>query len=204
MQKIIQAEEELLREYKTVRADLVKKYGSVENLKAQAVKDLPDETQYGMVSDAINDYRNLIAYEQELGNARYISTNIKPIATREGVIVENVSKPTKQQPTSKVKPQASQEVIEQPTQQVDEVVESVPQQTEQPKINLNTLKSNIRANKFEQGNLKDYMVVGKGKKGYKSNIADPISYDIENSQRDFNKIITEISKNPEKLNDKAY
>ena len=82
--------------------------------------------------------------------------------------------------------------------------ESVPQQIEQPKINLNTLKSNIRANKFEQGNLNDYMVVGKGKKGYKSTIAEPISYDIENSQRDFNKIIIEISKNPEKLNEAGY
>lgn len=105
---------------------------------------------------------------------------------------------------TKAKPQVNQEVIEQPIQQVDDVVESVPQQTEQPKVNLNTLKSNIRANKFEQGNLKDYMVVGKGKKGYKSTIADPISYDVENSQRDFNKIITEISKNPEKLNEAGY
>lgn len=71
-------------------------------------------------------------------------------------------------------------------------------------VNLNTLKDKIKSNKFEQGNLKDYMVVGKGKKGYKSTIADPISYDIEKSQRDFNKIITEISKNPEKLNDEVY
>ena len=116
MQKSIQAEEELLREYKTVRADLVKKYGSVENLKAQAVKDLPDETQYGMVSEAINDYRNLIAYEQELGNARYISTNIKPTSTREGVIVENISKGTKQQPVKKVAQQP------QVAQQLDEVI----------------------------------------------------------------------------------
>lgn len=118
---------------------------------------------------------------------------------------------------TEVKPQVSQEVVEQPIQQiddvieetvpiqqVDEVVESVPQQTEQPKVNLNTLKSNIRTNKFEQGNLKDYMIVNKGKKGYKSTIADPISYDIEKSQRDFNKIITEISKNPEKLNESGY
>ena len=106
--------------------------------------------------------------------------------------------------TEAIEPRASQEVLEQPIQQVDEVVESVPQQTEQPKVNLNTLKSNIRANKFKQGNLKDYMVVNKGKKGYKSTIADPISYDIEKSQREFNNIITEISKNPEKLNDSAY
>ena len=105
---------------------------------------------------------------------------------------------------TKAKPQVSQEVVEEPIQQVDDVVESVPQQTEQPKINLNTLKSNIRANKFEQGNLNNYMVVGKGKKGYKSTIADPISYDIEKSQRDFNKIITEISKNPEKINEAGY
>ena len=81
---------------------------------------------------------------------------------------------------AKVKPQVNQEVVEQPIQQVNEVVENVPQKTEQPKINLNTLKSNIRANKFEQGNLKDYMVVNKGKKGYKATIADPISYDVEN------------------------
>ena len=121
---------------------------------------------------------------------------------------------------TKAKSRVSQEVVEQPIQQVDEVVEpqqlsldfnkvddvveNVPQQTEQPKINLNTLKSNIRTNKFEQGNLKDYMVVNKGKKGYKSTIVDPISYDIEKSQRDFNKIITEISKNPEKLNEAGY
>lgn len=122
MQKSIQAEEELLREYKTVRSDMVKKYGSVENLKAQAVNDLPNETQYGVVSDAINDYRNLIAYEQELGNARYISTNIKPTSTREGVIVENISKGTKQQPVEKVaqQPQAAQQLDEVIPEQVVE------------------------------------------------------------------------------------
>lgn len=100
----------------------------------------------------------------------------------------------------KVQPQA--------TQAVEEVAEVIPEniasEVTQPKVNLNTLKSNIRANKFEKGNLKDYMVVNKGKKGYKSTIADPVSYDIENSQRDFNKIITEISKNPEKLNEAGY
>lgn len=84
------------------------------------------------------------------------------------------------------------------TQQVIEEV------TEQPKTNLNILKSNIRANKFEQSNMKDYYSVGKGKKGYKSTLADPISRDIELSQREFNKIITEISKNPEKINDDIY
>lgn len=132
MQKSIQAEEELLREYKTVRADLVKKYGSVENLKAQAVKDLPDETQYGMVSEAINDYRNLIAYEQELGNARYISTNIKPTSTREGVIVENISKGTKQQPVEKVaqQPQVAQQLDEViPEQVVEDTAKMVSRET---------------------------------------------------------------------------
>lgn len=127
IQDNISAEESLLKEYKTIRADLVKKYGSVENLKAQAVKDLPDETQYGMVSEAIKDYRNLIAYEQELGNAKYVSTNIKPTSTREGVIVDNVSKATKSQPVEKV--------VQQPqsVQQLDnvipeQVVEATPEQ----------------------------------------------------------------------------
>lgn len=131
---------------------------------------------------------------------------IQPIAkniARRTSIAKRRATPLAERMTE-AKPQVNQEVVEQPIQQVDEVVENVPQQTEQPKVNLNTLKSNIRANKFEQGNLKDYMVINKGKKGYKSTIADPISYDIENSQRDFNKIITEISKNPEKLNETGY
>lgn len=124
----IRAEEEILRLYKQERADIIKKYGSAEELKAQAYNDLADERDYGIVSDALKDYRFLQSMEVDLQGAKYISTNIKPITTREGVIVENVSKPTKQQPTSKVKPQVNQEVIEQPIQQVDEVVESVPQQ----------------------------------------------------------------------------
>lgn len=128
MENNIRAEEEILRLYKQERADIIKKYGSAEKLKAQAYNDLADERDYGIVSDALKDYRFLQSMEADLQGAKYISTNIKPIATREGVIVENVSKPTKQQPTSKVKPQASQEVIEQPIQQVDKVVESVPQQ----------------------------------------------------------------------------
>lgn len=101
---------------------------------------------------------------------------------------------------AKPQPQVAKEVIEevQPAQQVVEEV------TEQPKINLNTLKSNIKSNKFEQSNMKDYYAVVKGKKGYKSTLADPLSRDTELSQREFNKIITEISKNPEKLNDSAY
>ena len=140
------------------------------------------------------------------GGKLLIDKAIQPIAkniARRTNIAKRRATPLADRMTE-AKPQVSQEVVEQPIQQVDEVVESVPQQTEQSKINLNTLKSNIRANKFEQGNLKDYMVVGKGKKGYKSTIADPISYDVENSQRDFNKIITEISKNPEKLNEAGY
>lgn len=129
MENNIRAEEEILRLYKHERADIIKKYGSAEELKAQAYNDLADERDYGIVSDALKDYRFLQSMEADLQGAKYISTNIKPITTREGVIVENVSKPTKQQSTSKVKPQASQEVIEQPIQQIDDVVEeTVPTQ----------------------------------------------------------------------------
>ena len=143
IQDNISAEEELLREYKTVRADLVKKYGSVENLKAQAVNDLPNETQYGVVSDAIKDYRNLIAYEQELGNAKYVSTNIKPTSTREGVIVDNVSKATKSQPVEKVAQQP------QTVQQVDNVIpEQVVEATGTGKMKQSALAQ--KANKYDE------------------------------------------------------
>ena len=115
-----------------------------------------------------------------------------------------VGKIAKPKPQPQVTKEVKAEVVEQPVKQVEEVVESVPQQTEQPKVNLNTLKSNIRANKFEQSNMKDYYTVNKGKKGFNSTLTDPVSRDIELSQREFNNIITEISKNPEKLNDSVY
>jgi hypothetical protein len=86
-----------------------------------------------------------------------------------------------------------------------QVVKEVSAEIVEPqKTNLNTLKGDIRSNKFEQSNMKDYYSVNKGKKGYTSTLADPISYDTEVAQRDFNKIITEIAKNPEKINDNAY
>ena len=142
IQNNISAEESLLKEYKTVRANLVKKYGSVENLKAQAVKDVPDETQYGMVSEALKDYRNLIAYEQELGNAKYVSTNIKPTPTREGVIVDNVSKA---QPVEKVAQQP------QVAQKVDDVIpEQVVQPTAQPIGKMKKSRLAQKANKSDE------------------------------------------------------
>ncbi|MGN1153584.1 MAG: hypothetical protein ACI4S3_06110 [Candidatus Gastranaerophilaceae bacterium] len=109
--------------------------------------------------------------------------------------IQNIQQP---QIVEEVTPQVTKETVEKVTPQ------AVEETIEQPKINLNTLKSNIRNNKFEQSNMKDYYAITKGKKGYKSTLADPISYDMELSQREFNKIITEISKNPEKLNDEVY
>ena len=119
-------------------------------------------------------------------------------------IIDKIAKSKVAKPQPQVTKEVKAEVVEQPIKQVEEVVESVPQQIEQPKVNLNTLKSNIRANKFEQANMKNYYVVNKGKKGFHSTLADPISRDIELSRREFNNIVTEISKNPEKLNDSAY
>ena len=133
----ISAEEELLRDYKNIRSEMMKKYGSAEELKAQAYKDLQDEVDYGIVSDALKDYRNLIAYEQELGNAKYISTNIKPTSTREGVIVENISKATKQQPVENIVQQASKQVDEVIP---EKVIQEIPEQT--GKMKKSTLAQN--------------------------------------------------------------
>lgn len=84
------------------------------------------------------------------------------------------------------------------------VVNAKPIQEVENKVNLSSLKSNILSNKFETGNLKDHMVINKGQKGFKASIADQLSYDTEVSQREFNKIISEISQNPEKLRDSLY
>lgn len=111
----------------------------------------------------------------------------KPISA----VAKNIKKPTTQ---------VAKEVAEKP-----QVVKEVSAEIVEPqKTNLNTLKGDIRSNKFEQSNMKDYYSVNKGKKGYTSTLVDPISYDTEVAQRDFNKIITEIAKNPEKINDNAY
>ncbi len=82
MNRNIIAEKELLNEYKNVHSNLVKEYGSIENLKAKAVSDMGDYSKYGIKSKAINDYRDLLSYEELLQNARYINNNIKSSVTR--------------------------------------------------------------------------------------------------------------------------
>ncbi|MCD7779802.1 MAG: hypothetical protein LUH05_03940 [Candidatus Gastranaerophilales bacterium] len=82
MNRNILAEKELLNEYKNVHSNLVKEYGSIENLKSKAVSDMGDYSKYGIKSKAINDYRDLLAYEELLQNARYINNNIKSSVTR--------------------------------------------------------------------------------------------------------------------------
>lgn len=122
---------------------------------------------------------------------------LKPLL--ESNIAKNIGNVlTKEITVSKPKPQVAKEVIEevQPTQQVIEEV------TEQPKINLNTLKSNIRANKFEDKKIET--IKHRYKNAYYTTNADPVNADFIKSEREFNNIITEISKNPEKLNDNAY
>src|SRR5574344_324026 len=86
MEQNIQAEKELYNEYRGVHANAVKKYGSIENLKRQALKDLPENTQYGTKSEALDDYQNLIAYERSLADAKYIENRILPSSTREGKV----------------------------------------------------------------------------------------------------------------------
>ena len=83
IEKNIIAQKELFQEYRLVHADTVKKYGSIERLKAQAMADLEQHTKFGIKSEAIDDYRNLIAYEQLLQEANYVNNNIKSSVTRE-------------------------------------------------------------------------------------------------------------------------
>lgn len=85
----VQAEQELLSEYKNFHANLNKKYGSIEKLKAQAVQDMPMNAQYGMKSDAIKDYQNLIAYENLLAEARYVNNSFRRAANGAKVVNEN-------------------------------------------------------------------------------------------------------------------
>src|SRR5574344_1065642 len=86
MEQNIQAEKELYNEYRGVHANAVKKYGSIENLKNQAIADMPQNAQYGVKTDAIRDYQEFIAYERSLADAKYIENRILPSSTREGKV----------------------------------------------------------------------------------------------------------------------
>lgn len=113
-------------------------------------------------------------------------------------IIDKIAKSKVAKPQPQVAKEVKAEVVEQPIKQIEEVVENIPQQ----KVNLNTLKSNIRANKFEDKKIET--IKHRYKNAYYTTNADPVNADFIKSEREFNNIITEISKNPEKLNDSAY
>ena len=81
MQNNIAAEENLLKEYRALHSDMVKKYGNIENLKNLANQEFKRTSQTGEISDVVNDYRNLLEYEKTLGNARYVNNNYKSAVT---------------------------------------------------------------------------------------------------------------------------
>ena len=76
------AEQELLNEYNQKVATAKEQYGSVENLKAQAVKDMEKE-QWGEVTQPLKDYRELVEYEKTLGQAKYVNPNSKSVVNGE-------------------------------------------------------------------------------------------------------------------------
>lgn len=155
-------------------------------------------------SNVAKNIGNVLTKEITVGKPKPQVAKPQPQITKE-VKAEVVEQPIQQidDVTEETVPiQQVDEVVEQPIKQVEEVVENVPQQTEQPKVNLNTLKSNIRANKFEDKKIET--IKHRYKNAYYTTIADPVNADFIKSEREFNNIITEISKNPEKLNDSVY
>ena len=113
----VQAEQELLNEYKQVHSDLNKKYGSIEKLKKQASKDNAENAQYGATTDAMRDYQNLVAYENELANARYVNNPYKIASTGDRVVNENAIQNSVK--GNKTKP------IEQPINVENEIPETI-------------------------------------------------------------------------------
>ena len=136
IQSNIKAEKDLLNEYKGLRSQMTKKYGSLKNLQEQAKKDFadPNVSQYGNYSEAVKDYRNIIEYENTMKDFRYVdntynSTVLNP--SQRGV--KQYSKAIKQTAEESIeKPQVTQEVVEEiPTQQItneviDETINSLP------------------------------------------------------------------------------
>lgn len=83
MQNNINAEQDLMNEYRQLHSAMVKKYGSIDELKRLANEEFKRTSQTGEISEIVNDYRNLIEYEKTLANAKYVNNNIKPSTTRE-------------------------------------------------------------------------------------------------------------------------
>lgn len=135
IEREIIAEQELLREYKMYHADIVKEYGSIENFKAQAIKEMKELEPYGAITPALNKYREIIEYEKLLQNARYVNTNIRNSTTREIVNNSNPDLGLKyvkskknivgHQP-SRVEPTTSNTIIPQLEQNVTPITEIKP------------------------------------------------------------------------------
>jgi hypothetical protein len=70
------AEKELLKEYNSFKKALIKKYGSIDELKRLTQKDIKQNALYGERFDSLDDYRELLAYEQLLQNAKFVNNKI--------------------------------------------------------------------------------------------------------------------------------
>ena len=111
-----------------------------------------------------------------------IATNVGKTGQR----IKNIEAKQLAKKQPQVTKEVKAEVVEQPIKQVEEVVENIPQQ----KVNLNTLKSNIRANKFEDKKIET--IKHRYKNAYYTTTADPVNADLIKSEREFNNIITEM------------
>lgn len=124
---------------------------------------------------------------------------IAPVVSEIEQIAPNIAEKKKSKELTEVQPtEALQGRVE-----VTENLNEQPLETVQPKKEtLSTIKSDIKANKFDKKNLEVYKGTKQGKFFTKS--LDSLENDSIKSEREFNNIIDEISNNTDKLNDSNY
>lgn len=67
----VKAEADLVKDYRSYLKDMIRKYGSTKNLKDQALTDTKTHADYGMKTDAMKDYQELIAHRKAMGEMKY-------------------------------------------------------------------------------------------------------------------------------------
>lgn len=94
MNKNVKAEADLVKDYRNYLKDIHRKYGSTKQLKDQALADTKAYGDYGMKTDAMKDYQELIAHRKAMGEMKYAEHIKDGYSTNSKYVLDNARQET--------------------------------------------------------------------------------------------------------------
>ena len=90
----VKAEADLVKDYRNYLKDIHRKYGSTKKLKDQALADTKAHGDYGMKTDAMKDYQELIAHRKAMGEMKYTEHIKDGYSTNSKYVLDNARQET--------------------------------------------------------------------------------------------------------------